>query len=119
MAERSEFDRIREEAEAKQRGTLWPDTLRSGRTVDEFLWKGDPRPTPVQRAGLAIFGLGSLTLASAAVALIVTQDNWYARGFGFVIGSLAATAGIRFIKNALRRIDHHGKNHDSSNRHEK
>ncbi len=43
MQQKSELDRIREEAEMKQRAVLWPDMLRSGRTVDEFLWKGSPR----------------------------------------------------------------------------
>lgn len=43
--------------EAWQRNTLWPDTLRNGALVDAFLWKGSPNATPIQRIGIALFGL--------------------------------------------------------------
>lgn len=118
MSQKSELDRIREETEAKQRGILWPDMLRSGRTVDEFLWKGDPRATPIQRAGLALFGTLFLLMASAGIALACTQDNWAGRMFGVVFGSLAGIAGVRYIRNAFRRAARQRESHGASHRNE-
>jgi hypothetical protein len=116
MQEKSELERLREEAEAKQRGVLWPDMLRSGRTVDEFLWKGDPRATRIQRAGLGLFGTLFLILASVGVAVGCTQDNWPGRAIGIAIGSLAGIAGIRYMRNAFLRVPRQGKNHGASRR---
>src|ERR1700682_2054936 len=47
--------KLLDDLRARQRNTLWPDTLRNARTVDAFLWKGSPDATPIQRAGSAIF----------------------------------------------------------------
>jgi len=41
---------------AKQRNLVFPDTLVSGRAIDQFLWKGSPHPTFPQRIGAWIFG---------------------------------------------------------------
>ena len=46
---------------ARQRNTVWPDTLRNGLSVDGLLWKGCHNATTVQRVGIAIFGLAFLT----------------------------------------------------------
>jgi hypothetical protein len=54
-----------EEIEAKQRNTVWPDTLRNSRSVDEFLWKGSSDAPLVQRAGAWIFGLTFILLSLA------------------------------------------------------
>ena len=45
------------EIEARQRGTVWPDTLRNGALVDAFLWKGSPKATVIQRIGPGLFEL--------------------------------------------------------------
>ncbi|HWA94507.1 MAG TPA: hypothetical protein VG844_07880 [Terracidiphilus sp.] len=99
-----ELDRIREEAEEKQRAILYPDTLRSGRSVDEFLWNGDPHPKPVQRVGLALFGMLFSGLAVLGIVLLFTQDNWPGRIFGIAMGLLAGIAGARLMGNAFRHI---------------
>lgn len=49
--------RLQSEVACKQRNTVWPDTAMNGSRVDEFLWKGSPSATGVQRVGAAIFGL--------------------------------------------------------------
>jgi hypothetical protein len=59
---KSDFDSMRDDLEAKQRATLYPDTVRAGRNIDEFLWKGDPKETKVQRAGLGVFALAYIFL---------------------------------------------------------
>lgn len=57
MEEEPRFEQVRAEIEAKQRSILWEDGLRNGRSVDEFLWRGDPKAEPIQRAGLVVFAL--------------------------------------------------------------
>ncbi len=73
MQQKSELDRIREEAEMKQRAILWLDMLRSGRTVDEFLWKGSPRATPIQSIGVALLGILFLFCAALSTILIFRE----------------------------------------------
>ena len=46
-----------DEIEANQKNILWNDTVRNGRGVDAFLWKGSPDATLVQRVGAWLFGL--------------------------------------------------------------
>jgi hypothetical protein len=48
---------ISDDARSRQRNTVWPDTLRNGRFVDVFLWRGSPDATLVQRIGTTLFGL--------------------------------------------------------------
>ena len=103
MSEKSELDRIREDAEAKQRGILWPDMLRQGRSIDEFLWKGDPRATPVQRAGLALFAVLFLLCTVISIVLVFTQDAWAGKMIGVIVGALSGVGGIRLLTNAFRR----------------
>jgi hypothetical protein len=50
-------DQAIEEVRAKQRNTVWPDTIRNSRSVDAFFWKGSPDAPLVQRIGAWIFGL--------------------------------------------------------------
>jgi hypothetical protein len=109
VQQKSELDRIREEAEMKQRAILWPDMLRSGRTVDEFLWKGSPRATPIQRIGLALFGVLFL-LCAALSTILIFRDTWAEKIIGGIIGSLSVIAGIRLMMNAFR----HGARHRKS-----
>ena len=77
--------------------------LRSGRAVDEFLWKGDRRATPVQRAGLALFGMMFLSCAALSIVLVFTQGTWAGRIVGVVFGSIAGIGAVRFLMNAFRR----------------
>jgi hypothetical protein len=116
MSGKSELDRIREEAEAKQKGILWPDMLRSSRSVDEFLWKGDPRAKPVQRIALVLYGTLFLILTSVCLAVGWKQDDWLARVIVIAIGSLAGIAGVRFMRNAFRRVGPKGNNRGASHR---
>ena len=40
--ETSDNDESIEAIKAKQRNTVWPDTMVNSRGVDAFLWRGDP-----------------------------------------------------------------------------
>jgi len=44
------------EIEARQRNTVWPDTLRNGALVDAFVWRGSPNATYIQGAGPSLQG---------------------------------------------------------------
>jgi len=46
MEKEPRFEQARAEIEAKQKAILWEDGLRNGRTVDDFLWKGDLMQSP-------------------------------------------------------------------------
>jgi hypothetical protein len=99
---KSPLDRIREETEEKQRAILWPDMLRSGRSVDEFLWKGDRRATPVQRIGLVVFATMFLFCASIFAVLLFKEDTWGGRVVEIIIGLLTGIPGVRLLINAFR-----------------
>jgi hypothetical protein len=109
MREKSELDAIREEAEAKQRAILWPDTLRSGRAVDEFLWRGDPRATPVQRLGLAIYGIMFLFCAILSIVLVFTLTTWVERIVAVFVGSITGLGAARLLMNVFRGQVKHSK----------
>ena len=98
----SPLDRIREETEKKQRAISWPDTLRSGRSVDKFLWKGDRRATPVQRIGLVVFAMMFLFCASVCSVLLFKEDTWGGRAVEIFLGLLTGIPGVRFLINAFR-----------------
>ena len=53
----SNHKKLIEDIEAKQRNTVWPNTMINSRGVDEFLWKGDPNAPLVQRMAAWIFGI--------------------------------------------------------------
>jgi hypothetical protein len=50
------------EARAKQSNNVWPDPLRNGRALDDFLWRGSENPTLVQKIGAWIIGLATFAL---------------------------------------------------------
>jgi hypothetical protein len=113
MRKEPEFAEIREDIEAKQRATVWPDTLRNGRSVDAFLWRGDPHAKPIQRAGLVVFGLTFLLLAIAIGSVPFDRgfpDGWVADFLMALIGLLISMRLFRnaFLgsKNSKREIDH-------------
>jgi hypothetical protein len=102
------LDRIHEEMEEKQRAILLPDMLRFGRTVDDFLWKGDPRATPVQRIGLVVFAMMFLSCASIFVVLLLKEDTWGGRVVEIILGLSSGIPGVKFLINVLR---HQRKRH--------
>jgi hypothetical protein len=110
MTQDSEIDRLREDLEERQRATVWPDTLRSGRRVDEFLWKGDPKATPVQRAGLAVFGAFWFFLFVIAIVLVVKgalERDLTMAIIGAMFGAVIGYVDFRFFRNAFRHKSRH------------
>jgi len=103
MEEEPRFREIREDVEAKQRAILWPDALRAGKSVDEFLWKGDPNAKPIQRAGLVVFGFSFWILGVSIIAIGWAKDEGLACLVMSLVGSAAALISIRLLRNAFLR----------------
>ena len=96
---KAERDFVREDAEQRQRNTVWPDTLRGGRSADDYLWNGNPKAPTVQRIGAMVFGIAFLAGAVAAGSIGVQKSGW-----PFLIPcALAGLVGLRLIRNALLR----------------
>lgn len=96
---RKDLDSYIEDIKARQRNLIWPDVLRGGRAVDEFLWKGASDAPLVQRIGAVILALVYIMVAVLIVDVAIEQGEWFigvAAIFFFV-------AGAWFIRNALRK----------------
>jgi hypothetical protein len=99
MAHNTSRNNLRQDLEAKQRNILWPDTLTNARRVDEFLWKGSPSPSGVQRIGTAIFGLFYLGIA----AFFLIESIHSHALLWLLVGILWAAFGGKIAMNAFRR----------------
>lgn len=96
---RKDLDSYIEDIKARQRNLIWPDVLRGGRAVDEFLWKGAGDAPLVQRIGAVVLALVYIMAAALIVDVAVEQGEWFI-GVGVIF---AFGAGAWFIRNALRR----------------
>jgi magnesium-transporting ATPase (P-type) len=103
MSKKSELDRIREEAEAKQRGVMWPDMLRQSRSIDGFLWNGDRKATPVQRAALVLYSLMFLFVVFLSIVIWIKNDYWVIRAFAVFMGTVSGIFAVRFARNMFLR----------------
>ncbi len=103
MDESKEFSKIRRDVEASQKSILWEDAIKNGRSVDAFLWRGDRRAKPVQRAGLVVFAITFLSLAIAmfyvAFSREAIDDKIALSCLAFLVFLLAA----RLMRNAFLR----------------
>ena len=107
---------LKKEDEREQSGVTWPETtLNSGRAVDAFLWKGDPKATPIQRIGLVIYALMFLllfvVLIVVMIVMIFNHDfDWVSFLGVLMMGTLIGIFGFRFLFNVFRRQRHHKAN---------
>ena len=102
MAHRHDTDEMLKEVERKQGAATWPETLEAGHSVDEFLWKGDPKATPVQRMGLFIFAVMFLGLFVGFVVFTFIDRYWTNKLMGLFFATLTGIFGFRFLRNAFR-----------------
>jgi len=103
MDDKHTFEHVRADAEERQKNILWEDARRGGRSVDAFLWRGDPHAKPIQRAGLIVFGLMFLMLAIACASIPFQkhfEEGWPVE---FFMALLAFLIALRLFRNALRR----------------
>jgi hypothetical protein len=54
---RRNLDNFIHEAKNRQRNIVFPDTVRNARSIDAYLWKGNPNAPLVQRVGACLIGL--------------------------------------------------------------
>jgi hypothetical protein len=84
------------EIENNQRNVVWPGPLVNSRGVDEFFWKGSPKPTVVQRIAAWLFGLTFIGIAFSLFYLA-----WSLRGSAWAVfgggALLFALIGVRHI----------------------
>jgi hypothetical protein len=95
----SATDQLIEDVKARQSNTVWPDTLRNSRSVDEFLWKGSSNAPLVQKIGAWIFGLTFILLALAFGDIAYEQHDWPAGAFAVIF----LMVGGKVCLNGLRR----------------
>jgi hypothetical protein len=88
-----------EDIRQKQQNTLWPDTLRNSRSVDSFLWNGDPNPSRVQRIAAWLLGLASVGFGVLLLDLARTGGGWLCR----IMASAALLLGLKMFRNGFRR----------------
>jgi peptidoglycan/LPS O-acetylase OafA/YrhL len=99
----SKQDQFIEEMEARQRNTVWPDTLLNGRSVDEFLWKGSPDAPLVKRIGAWVFGFTFMLLA----VVLIEGDRETTPDRKSIVWVILAVAcffvGLKVFLNGFRR----------------
>src|SRR5580700_964371 len=94
--------RFLDDVRAKQRNTVWPDTIRNGRSVDRLLWKGSPNATRVQRIGIAIFGMVFLILGLMITWLANVAAHRRSIGeslLTFLVAFVVLTIACRLLTN--------------------
>jgi hypothetical protein len=101
MNDEHSFEQIREDVEVRQRATVSPDTLRNGSSVYEFLWKGDAKAKPVQRAGLIVFALFFLLMAIYIALSPFGKDFEDVYSLDFFMALLALLLSMRLLRNAF------------------
>jgi hypothetical protein len=99
--ESSKRKRLIEGIKAKQRNTIWPDTLINSQGVNEFLWKGSPDAPLVQRIAAWIFGVVFILIGVGWLAGAY-QKQWWGIGLlsivWFFIGGKVFLNGFRWRK---------------------
>ena len=105
MSHRRDLDKFIDEFRARQQNSSFPDTVRNGRSVDFFLWKGSPNPSLVQRIGAWMFGFVFMGFGGVFFSVAVTErvENGFSFAVVFLVAmSLAAVLlGIRVFRNGF------------------
>jgi hypothetical protein len=96
---KEERDSYIESIKDRQRNLTWPDLLRNGRFVDEFLWKGARDAPLVQRIGAVVLALAYFFVGLTFISIAAEQHAWFAA----VFAGLVFAVGGWFIRSALRK----------------
>lgn len=73
-----------------------------GRAVDEFLWKGDPKATPIQRVGSFIISLWFLLPFAGFIAFVILDHYWLNKLIGLAMATVTGILGFRLLLNTFR-----------------
>jgi len=107
MSRHRGLGKLIETTRASQRNIVFPDTVRNGRAVDVFFWRGFPHPTRVQKIAAWMFGL--MWMAMGLLCLSVAVRDRVREGFSISIVIEAAfslsivAVGIRIFRNGFPR----------------
>ena len=114
MKDEHSFEQIREDVEARQKATVFPDTVRNVVTIYAFLWKGDPKAKPIQRAGLVVFGLTFLLIAVGMASTPFQKSFEDGSSIIFIMALLYILLSMRLLRNAFLRPPKHHEEDKSS-----
>lgn len=107
VSRRKHIQKFIEEAGASQRNIVFPDTVRNGRAVDVFFWRGSANPTLIQRIAAWMFGivLVCFGLANFSWAVRMRVEDGFSIGVVFAVSiSLAlVSTGLRVFRNGFAR----------------
>jgi len=107
MSKRRNFNKYIDEIHSRQRNIVFPDTVRNGRLVDVFFWRGASNPTRVQRIAAWMFGVvffycGVQFFTFAVQARIEDGFSIYVV-IEILIALLFALLGVRIFRNGFPR----------------
>jgi hypothetical protein len=100
--EQDKLQRMMDDLDAKQRNILWLQSLKNGRNVDAFLWKGAEKPTASMRIGA--FLLGTIYLISALAICYASAEGGSIFGVLVSFGFLYLGARV-LIKSIPKKKD--------------
>ena len=107
MSHRRDLDKFIDETRSSQRNIVFPDTVRNGRSVDVFFWRGSPAPTLVQRIAAWMFGLaftvGGLMFLPLAAKIRNEGGSWASWELYVVLACFNIVVGTRFFRNGFAR----------------
>jgi hypothetical protein len=88
---------------------VFPNTVRDGGMAEEFLWKGLPNPSPVQRIGAWMLGLVGMCAGMFLVALAVKTSlhgddpSWGGFALGTLVGIVFFSYGAWTFRLGFRK----------------
>jgi hypothetical protein len=103
MKQEHSFERIRQDVEASENAILWEDARKGGKSVDAFLWKGDPNARPVQRVALVAFAVFFLLIAVTIASIPFQKKFEEGWAIDFFMALLAFLIAMRLLRNAFLR----------------
>jgi hypothetical protein len=103
MEDKPTFEQIQADDEERLKDELWKESRHRNLSEIDTFWNGNPYATPIQRAGLVVFGLFAVILA-VLFASIPSQkhfeEGW---SFAFFIAFLLILGAGKLFLNASRR----------------
>src|SRR4051794_28428333 len=88
--------------QARQRNTIWPDTIRNRANGDRAIWFGADNPTMIQRIGFGLFGGVFFGIGVISIASMWQSGNMGKARLSFVMGAFSLVIGGRILWNAVR-----------------
>ena len=76
--------------------------MRNGRNVDDLLWKGDPKAPPVQRFGIALFGVVFILIGIGSVSAALQREWELGSLIQIILFCGSSLVGLRLLWNAFR-----------------